>query len=71
MLKSISNRFNKVQKVTIPSKHAILRCFGSNLSAIENALADNFEARVIEVADESASHMEAHDSHFRVYIASN
>lgn len=48
-----------------------MRTFGANLESIRNVLAENFSPRVLEVTDESASHREAHDSHFRVYIASD
>lgn len=71
MLNIFTKGVKSCQKVTPFSQITIARCFGTNLSAIENALADNFEARVIEVTDESAGHMDAHDSHFKVYIASN
>lgn len=71
MLKLFIQTSKTTPKTSLFTKSVLARAFGSNLTAIENALADNFDARVIEVTDESASHMEAHDSHFRLYIASN
>jgi BolA protein len=71
MFNLLTKASKSISKTTTGFRAPVHRYFASNLTSIENVLADNFDARVIEVSDESASHMEAHDSHFRVYIASD
>ncbi len=42
-----------------------------NLNLIEQVLAKNIKADFLEVVDESASHYEANDSHFKITVVSD
>jgi BolA family transcriptional regulator, general stress-responsive regulator len=72
MFKLLAGNYRFAQKSSVMNKMGMIRGFGGkNLDSIRNALAESYDARIIEVTDESASHREANDSHFRVYIASD
>lgn len=48
----------------------LIRFFTRNINLIESTLRNRMDIRALEIQDESANHMEADDSHFRLYLAS-
>lgn len=63
--------FARILSVSSKSKTLMRRFSSQNKLNVKKVIADKLEPAFMDVADESASHFEAHDSHFKVYVVSD
>lgn len=67
MIKNFLQKNVQFQKKSLTLK----RFYTRNLNLIEDTIRGRLAVRAFEIQDESASHMEADDSHFRIYVVSD